>query len=127
MAEIRDAELKRRADFLDPSTEKELMIVIDEKLIGDHQKRLAQDEQTGFNNLLSNFNLQATFEAADVDDLSRAYRMFQRLQNQDDNTGVGPLAVMCREFIVGVRNRSTRLFSWLMVECSGGEEDRRRM
>ena len=103
------------------------MIVIDEKLIGDHQKRLAQDEQTGFNNLLRKFDLQATFEAADVDDLSRAYRMFQRLQNQDDNTGVGPLARMCRGFIVGVRNRSTRLFSWLMVECSGGEEDRRRM
>jgi len=108
----RDAELKRRADFLDKNTEPKLMKVIDEKLIGDHQHKLATDKDTGFNKLLEHFNLQATFKDADKDDLSRVYRMFSRLEVHDEQKdGVGPLATMFREYLEGVGRK-------IVAECS---------
>ena len=82
------------------------MKVIDEKLIGDHQHKLATDKDTGFNKLLEHFNLQATFKDADKDDLSRVYRMFSRLEVHDEQKdGVGPLATMFKEYLEGVRNQ----------------------
>jgi cullin 1 len=99
---IYEDEKDRRRTFLDETTEVKLLEVIDDKLIGDHQKKLAMDPDTGFVKLLEKFNLQDTFEAANVEDLSRVYRMFERLKQQDDHDGIQPLATMTREFITQV-------------------------
>lgn len=95
-AEIYYFEMQLCNDIMLPRTQEELLRVLDEKLIGDHQD-LASDKDTGLNKLLGTFDLCKSCEQADMDDLQRLYRMFSRVE-----PGVSGLTVFWREFLTEV-------------------------
>lgn len=100
-------ERARVSDYLNSSSEKEILEVLDHELLEQVEMQLLEKESSGCRALLQNDK---------SDDLQRMFRLFQRLEN-----GLQPMARIVQEFIT---NMGMDIVNRRQARLDGGDKDK---